>query len=125
MNRNVKEINLAISDMQKQLTDEISKRDQESIRISSQLSSLERKMENINDNSIRNEQNLISLKDSIKDTKDDLKEELRMLKTDISQIDQTFNSIKTWAKIWVGILTVAGGIIGGVVTGFFERILGI
>ncbi len=125
LNRNVKEINLAISDMQKQLTDEISKRDQESIRISSQLSSLERKMENINDNSIRNEQNLISLKDSIKDTKDDLKEELRTLKTDISQIDQTFNSIKTWAKIWVGILTIAGGIIGGVVTGFFERILGL
>lgn len=56
---------------------------------------MSRKRENINDNSIRNEQSLISLKDSIKDTKDDLKEELRMLKTDISQIDQTFNSIKT------------------------------
>ena len=44
--------------MQKQLTEEISKREQESIRVSSQLSSLERKMESVNDNSIRHEQSL-------------------------------------------------------------------
>lgn len=112
-------LNQAIADMRKQLTDEVSKREQESIRVSNQLASLERKMESVNDNSIRHEQSLISLKDSIRDTKDDLRDEIRELKTDINQIDKTFNSIKTWAKILAGIIEMVGGIIGGVATGGF------
>ena len=125
INDNMQNINQAISDMHKQLTEEISKREQESIRVSAQLSSLERKMENINDNSIRNEQSLASLKENIKETRDDLKGEIKELKADIGNIDKTFNSIKTWGKILAGITAVVGGIIGGIVTGFFEKIFGL
>lgn len=125
LNDNMQNINVAISDMRKQLTDEISKREQESIRVSSQLSSLERKMENVNDNSIRHEQSLLSLKDNIKETKDDLKGEMKDLKSEINQMDNTFKSIKTWAKILTSIITVVGGIIGGIATGFFEKIFGL
>lgn len=125
LNSNIREINEAVIEMRKELTNEISKREQESIRVSEQLSGLQRKMENINDNSIRNEQNLIALKDSIRDTRDDLRNELSGLKTDVGQITQTFNSIKTWAKVIGGILAVAGGVVGGIVTGIFQKLFGL
>ena len=111
--------------MRKELTEEISKREQESIRVASQLSNLERKMENINDNSIRHEQALNSLKESIRETKDDLKGEIRDLRVDINKVDNTFNSIKTWAKIIGGILAVGGGIVGGVASGVVGKLLGL
>lgn len=125
LNSNIQGINQAIVEMRKELTSEISKREQESIRVSDQLSGLQRKMENINDNSIRNEQNLIALKESIRETKSDLREEISGLKNDINQINQTFNSIKTWAKVIGGIFAVGGGIVGGIVTGIFQKILGL
>lgn len=125
LNNSIKNINEAISDMRKELTNEISKREQESIRITSQLSGLERKMENLNDTSIRHDQGLIAVKDGLKDIKEDLKNEIRDLKADVNQSNQTFSSIKTWAKIIGAILAVGGGIIGGIVTGIFEKFLGI
>lgn len=125
LNSNIQNINEAITDMRKELTNEISKREQESIRVSGQLSSLERKMETLSDTSIRHEQNLSGIKDSIKDMKDDLKNEIRDLKSDIKEANQTVNSIKTWAKIIGAILAVGGTIIAGLATGFFQQILGI
>lgn len=125
LNNNIQNINEAIADMRKELTNEISKREQESIRVSNQLSSLERKMETLNDTSIRHDQGLIAVKDGIKDIKDDLKNEIRDLKVDINQANQTFSSIKTWAKVIGTILAIGGGIVGGVVTGIFEKLLGI
>lgn len=136
LNSNIQEINQTITEMRKELTNEISKREQESIRISEQLSGLQRKMEIIGDNTIRNEENVNALKDSIKETKDDLKGEFKEtkddlkgqfmeLKTDIRQVDQTFTNIKTWAKVIVAIIGIVGGIIGGIVTGFFQQFFGL
>lgn len=125
LNSNIQNINETISDMRRELTNEISKREQESIRVSSQLSALERRLESLNDTSIRHEQGLSAIKDGIKDIKDDLKDEIRDLKGDIKQANQTFSSIKTWAKVIGAILAIGGGIVGGVVTGIFEQFLGI
>lgn len=125
LNESIQSINHEILSMRKELTEEISKREQESIRVATQLSGLERKMESINDNSIRHEQSLITLKESIKDTKNDLKEELKEVKTSVDKIEQTINSFKTWAKILGALLGVGGGIVGGIVTGIFENLLGL
>ena len=125
LNVNMVNMNQIVTEMRKELTEEISKREQESIRVASQLSNLERKMENINDNSIRHEQALNSLKESIRETKDDLKGEIRDLRVDINKVDNTFNSIKTWAKIIGGILAVGGGIVGGVASGVVGKLLGL
>lgn len=125
LNVNMINMNQIVTDMRKELTEEISKREQESIRVAGQLSNLERKVESINDNSIRHEQALNALKESVKETKDDLKGELRDLKTDINKVDNTFNSIKTWAKIIGGIVAVGGGIVGGIASGIIGKILGL
>lgn len=121
LSNNIQNINETITDMRKELTNEVSKREQESIRVSNQLSTLERRMETLNDNSIRHEQNLATIKDSIKELKDDLKD----LKGDVKENNQSINSIKTWAKVVAGFITIGGGIIGGIVTGIFEKLLGI
>lgn len=119
LSTNIQNIDETITDMRKELTNEISKREQESIRVSSQLATLERRMENLNDNSIRHEQGLETIKDSIRDIKDDLKD----LKGDVKENNQTISSIKTWAKVIGGIFAVVGGIVGGIVTGLFQQLL--
>lgn len=125
LNESIQGINHEILSMRKELTEEISKREQESIRVATQLSNLENKVEKINDNSIRHEQSLISLKDNIKEIKEDLKSEFKEIKTSVDEIDKTINSFKTWIKIIGALLTIGGGIVGGIVTGVFENLLGI
>ena len=125
LNESIQGINHEILNMRKELTEEISKREQESIRVATQLSNLENKVEKINDNSIRHEQSLISLKDNIKEIKEDLKSEFKEIKTSVGEIDKTINSFKTWIKIIGALLTIGGGIVGGIATGVLQNLLGL
>lgn len=125
LDENIRTLKSDINCMRSELMTEISKREQESIRIENQLSGLERKMENINDSNIRHEQSLLSVKENIKEAKDDLRGEIRELKTGIDKVNKTFNSIKTWATILAAILTVVGTVIVTLVSGVVGKVFGI
>lgn len=116
------EVKMSLSDMKRELATEIGKREQENNKITTQLASLERKMELVNETNIRHDQSLISLKDEVRTTKEDLKSEIRELKQTVGNVNQMFISIKTWTRIIAALMAVGGTIIAGLVTGVLQKL---